>query len=81
MVELVELPRYHEKKESDKEHDRQTGLRVRRANVTVADRAVHTENGGRTATFEQANSGERENETSGQLKEKKSKDNLAIKET
>lgn len=40
VVELVELPRYHEEEEPDQEDDRQAGLRVRRAYVTVADRAV-----------------------------------------
>lgn len=40
VVELVELPRYHEEEESDQQDDRQPGLRVRRAYVAVADRAI-----------------------------------------
>lgn len=40
VVKLVELSRDHKEEESDQQHDRQPGLCVRRANVTISDRAA-----------------------------------------
>lgn len=40
MVELVELPRYHEEEEPHQQDDRHPGLCVRRADIAVSDRTA-----------------------------------------